>query len=99
MKLNHSAVAGTVESSDVQIMISPKEESGIELVLESSVLGQYGKQIRKTILETLQALDVDSVKIIAIDKGALDLTIRSRVQTAVFRAIDQYEDLPWEVMM
>ena len=99
MKLNHSAMAGTVESSDVQIMISPKEEPGIELILESSVLGQYGNQIRKTIIETLQALNVDSVKIIAMDKGALDLTIRSRVQTAVFRAIDQYEDLPWEVMM
>ena len=38
-------MAGTVESSDIQIMISPKEEPGIELVLESSVLGQYGNQI------------------------------------------------------
>ena len=46
-------MAGTVESSDIQIMISPKEEPGIELVLESSVLGQYGNQIRKTILDTL----------------------------------------------
>ena len=99
MKLNHSAMAGTVESSDIQIMISPKEEPGIELVLESSVLGQYGNQIRKTILDTLKSLQVDDAKIIAIDKGALALTIRSRVQTAVFRAIDQFEDLPWEVMM
>ncbi|WP_342590941.1 citrate lyase acyl carrier protein [Proteiniclasticum aestuarii] len=97
MNLLHSAVAGTVESSDIQIMISPQED-GLELILESSVLSQYGKQIRSTIMDVLEKLDVKNAKIIAMDKGALDCTIRSRVETAVFRAMDQKENLPWEVM-
>jgi citrate lyase subunit gamma (acyl carrier protein) len=78
-------------------MISPRKE-GIELILESSVLSQYGAQIRKTILEVLKRLDVKNAKVVAVDKGALDCTIKSRVETAVFRAMDQKENLPWEVM-
>lgn len=98
MNLLHSAIAGTLESSDIQIMISPKEE-GLEIILESSVLSQYGAQIRSTIFEVLEKLDVANAKIIAVDKGALDCTIRSRVQTAVFRSVDQTVNLPWEVKM
>ncbi len=98
MNLLHSAVAGTLESSDIQIMISPTE-NGLELILESSVLSQYGVQIRKTILEVLKQLEVTNAKVVAMDKGALDCTIRSRVQTAVFRAVDQTDNLPWEVKM
>lgn len=98
MKLNHPSMAGTLESSDIQILLSPADQ-GIELNLESSVLSQYGLQIRQTILEVLEKLEVTDAKVVAIDKGALDCTIRSRVQTAVFRAVDQTENLPWGVSM
>jgi citrate lyase subunit gamma (acyl carrier protein) len=96
MELKHLAIAGTLESSDIQIVISPLEE-GIELIIESSVLSQFGKQIKKTILEVLEELEVKGAKVVANDKGALDCTIRSRVQTAVFRAVDQMDNLPWGV--
>ncbi|MBR0576980.1 citrate lyase acyl carrier protein [Proteiniclasticum sp. BAD-10] len=98
MKLNHPSMAGTLESSDIQILLSPADQ-GIELNLESSVLSQYGLQIRQTILDVLEKLEVTDAKVVAIDKGALDCTIRSRVQTAVFRAVDQTENLPWGVSM
>jgi citrate lyase subunit gamma (acyl carrier protein) len=98
VKLNHPSMAGTLESSDIQILLSPADQ-GIELNLESSVLSQYGLQIRQTILEVLEKLEVTDAKVVAIDKGALDCTIRSRVQTAVFRAVDQTENLPWGVSM
>lgn len=98
VKLNHPSMAGTLESSDIQILLSPADQ-GIELHLESSVLSQYGLQIRQTILEVLEKLEVTDAKVVAIDKGALDCTIRSRVQTAVFRAVDQTENLPWGVSM
>lgn len=94
MKLIHHAVAGTFESSDVQVTISPLEK-GVEISLESSVIQQYGDQIISTINEVLNALEVDGAKLEVIDKGALDCTIRSRVQTAVFRACDQTSNLPW----
>nr|WP_269142448.1 citrate lyase acyl carrier protein [Proteiniclasticum sediminis] len=96
--MNHPSMAGTLESSDIQILLSPADQ-GIELNLESSVLSQYGLQIRQTILDVLEKLEVTDAKVVAIDKGALDCTIRSRVQTAVFRAVDQTENLPWGVSM
>ena len=71
MEIVNTAIAGTLESSDAQVMVEPAAK-GIELILESSVINQYGKQIRKTILETLERLDVKNVKISVIDKGALD---------------------------
>lgn len=46
MEINKSAIAGTLESSDVQIMISPNPE-GIEIDLDSQVIEQFGKQIKK----------------------------------------------------
>ena len=58
-------------------------------------INQYGNQIRKIVMETLKHLDVDNVRISVVDKGALDCTIKARVEGAVFRSVDQYEKLPW----
>ncbi|MGL5616861.1 MAG: citrate lyase acyl carrier protein [Sarcina sp.] len=85
MKIIKAAMAGTVESSDISIAIEPNE-SGIVIELNSSVEKQFGKQIRKVITETLEALEVKNAKVKAIDKGALDCIIKARVQTAVTRA-------------
>lgn len=94
MEIVNTAIAGTLESSDAQVMVEPATK-GIELILESSVINQYGKQIRKTILETLERLDVKNVKISVIDKGALDCTLKARVECAVFRSCHITEQLPW----
>ncbi|MPM42085.1 Citrate lyase acyl carrier protein [bioreactor metagenome] len=98
MEIIKSSMAGTVESSDILIMLEPKEESGIEIQLQSSVEKQFGRQIKKVILETLAKLGVENVKIIATDKGALDCTIKARVQSAVFRAAGIKENFDWEVI-
>lgn len=81
------AVAGSPESSDVQVTIEPGEGE-IELEIASSVLNQYGHQIQKTVLETLTRLNVTSARVTLVDKGALDCTIRARVECAVQRACD-----------
>ena len=67
----------------------------VEFSLESAVINQYGNQIRKVVLQTLENLDVKDVKISVVDKGALDCTIKARVEGAVFRSVDQIEDIPW----
>lgn len=95
MEVKKAAVAGTLESSDAQIMVSPGE-NGIELSIESSVIHQYGNQIRKVVLETLNRLDVKSAKVTVVDKGALDCTLKARTECAVFRSNDITENLPWE---
>ena len=43
----------------------------------------------------LDNLDVKDVKISVVDKGALDCTIKARVEGAVFRSLDQIKDIPW----
>ena len=67
----------------------------VEFNLESAVINQYGNQIRKVVLQTLENLDVKDVKISVVDKGALDCTIKARVEGAVFRSLDQIKDIPW----
>jgi citrate lyase subunit gamma (acyl carrier protein) len=98
MKLLNNSIAGTLESSDIQIIIEPKNEAGIEVELKSSVEKQFGRQIRKVIKETLENLKVESARVIATDKGALDCTIKARVQAAAFRAAGVKEKFDWEVI-
>lgn len=98
MQLKKSAIAGTLESSDVQIMIEPSQ-NGIELFLTSSVMNLYGKQIKSTILTTLANLGVENARLTVVDKGAVDCTIKARVECAVFRAAETKENLPWGVNM
>lgn len=96
MKIIKDAIAGTLESCDIQIMLISNENAGIEIELQSSVEKQFGRQIRKIITETIQKLEMDNVKVVAIDKGALDCTIRARVECAAFRACGIKENYSWE---
>ncbi|MBS4534738.1 citrate lyase acyl carrier protein [Clostridium sp. D2Q-14] len=96
MRIIKRAIAGTMESSDIQIVVEAGQ--GIEIELKSSVEKQFGNQIRKVIRETLEHLDIKDVKVIAVDKGALDCTIRARVLTAAYRGADIKEDYNWEVI-
>ena len=84
MNITSIAVAGTLESSDIYVEVEPSEK--LELNIESVVLTQFGEEIRATILSVLEELGVTSGKISVQDKGAIDCTIRARVETAVRRA-------------
>lgn len=96
MELKKAATAGTMESSDIMVTIEPRTEGGIALDLESSVMQQYGQQLKAVIRETLAGLGVENAAVNAVDKGALDCTVRARVSAAVFRAAES-EDYTWEV--
>lgn len=88
MKIVKIGIAGTMESSDIIVSVEPNGNDGIEIFLQSSVEKQFGNQIKKVIKDTLEDLHVEGVIVQATDKGALDCTIKARVQTAVFRASD-----------
>lgn len=94
MKLLKTAAAGTVESGDIQIAVEPAESSTVEIELKSTVMGLYGKQIRRVIEETVKECGVEGVRIAADDKGALDCTVRARVRTALLRASES-QDYGW----
>lgn len=94
MEIQKSAIAGTLESSDAQVTVEPGSE--IQLTIESSVLNQYGRQIRATVLETLEQLGVKGGTIKVVDKGALDCTLKARVECAVFRSCGaSAANIPW----
>ncbi len=80
------AQAGTLESGDILIRISPSEGQGLDIMLDSTVAYQFGSQIKKVIAETLEGLDIRDARVDATDKGALDCTIRARVTAAAVRA-------------
>lgn len=94
MEIKKAAMAGTLESSDAQVTVEPGE-GRIDLSIESSVIHQFGRQIRATVLETLERLEVKNVKVTVVDKGALDCTLKARVECAVYRSNDITENLPW----
>ena len=95
MKIERSAIAGTLESSDAQVTVEPGE-GGIELSLTSSVMNQYGRQIKATVLETLERLEVKNARVTVVDKGALDCTLKARVECAVFRSCGRSAaNIPW----
>ena len=77
MVVEKNAIAGTLESSDAQVTVEPAK--GLELNIESSVLNQYGRQIKETVLETLKRLEVKDARVTVIDKGALDRSEERRV--------------------
>ena len=82
-----TAQAGTLESNDIMITLTPGAEgSGVVIELESIVLAQYGQAIRKTIAAALEEQNATDIYIKAVDRGALDCTIKARVLAALGRA-------------
>ena len=94
MEIKKPAIAGTLESSDCQVTVEAGEGK-VDFLLESAVINQYGNQIKKVAYETLENLGIDNVKLTIVDKGALDCTIKARIEAAVYRSVGQIEDLPW----
>ena len=94
MEIKKAAMAGTLESSDAQVTVEPGQ-GGIDLSIESSVIHQFGRHIRDAVLETLNRLEVTDAKVTVVDKGALDCTLKARVECAVYRSNHITENLPW----
>ncbi len=97
MEIKTTAVAGTLESSDIQIMIS-KGSNGIEIDLDSEVKKAYGDQINGVIESTLKDFGLTDAKVKAVDKGALDCVIKARTLAAAQRATETTDQPALEVL-
>ena len=86
MKIQSPASAGTMESGDILIEIESSDRQSVEVVLKSSVANEFGKQIIQTIRMAVEEFGLEYAVINAVDKGALDCTIRARVFAACQRA-------------
>ena len=85
MRISRQSTAGTLESSDVFVTVSPAENISIEV--QSVVLAQFGDDIRSSILDEINKIGLSGVHVSVSDRGALDCTIRARVETAIRRAL------------
>ena len=85
MNIKKFASAGTVESSDAFIEVSPADE-GVTVEVESIVKKQFGAAIEASAREVAASLGVTACEIRINDRGALDCVIRARVETAIKRA-------------
>ncbi|WP_430883521.1 citrate lyase acyl carrier protein [Fusibacter sp. JL216-2] len=96
MEIKRPAVAGTLESSDVQVSVRPTSEKENRISINSPVKVQFGHLIEAVVLKVLKTLSVEGAEVIINDRGALDATIAARLQTAVMRASEE-ETMDWEV--
>lgn len=88
MELKKPAMAGTLESSDVQITLRPNPGMGIQISLQSDVKAMFGDAIEATVRAVLEEFDVKDALVDVNDKGALDFAIRARTECAVCRAAE-----------
>ncbi len=96
MEVIKVGMAGTMESSDISVLIEPNPEDGVLIYLNSVVEKQFGNQIRNVIKETLNKIGISNAVVRANDKGALDCIIRARVIGAAYRAVGIKENFNWE---
>ena len=83
LEIIKNASAGTMESSDAYVEITPADSLNIEL--ESVVLAQFGEDIAAAVKDVLQQCGVEKANVRVVDRGALECVIRARVETAVNR--------------
>ena len=88
MRIVRNATAGTLESSDAMVFVSPGER-GIQVDLESSVYSRFGKHMEDLIRHTAEEMGAENIQIRVRDYGAPDCNLRARVKTALKRASEE----------
>ena len=92
MKPKIAAQSGTFESSDVIVLIEPLPVgSGRKIEISSTVMQQFGASFRQIVDEMLDQYEMTDIHLIAKDKGALEPTIKARLETAIQRSLDQQQ--------
>lgn len=94
MLLKQPAIAGTLESSDVQVTITP-QDGGVKVEVDSTVKAQYGRHIEECVRKTLENLNIENALVKVVDQGALECTIKARVECAAFRSAQVEDNYPW----
>lgn len=95
MNVTKTAIAGTLESSDVLVRIFPAPN--LEIEINSTVAKQFGQDIENTVKNVLNQLGVTACQLIIEDNGALDCVLQARLKAALLRATD--ENVEWETLL
>jgi len=92
MKVEKMVMAGSLESNDLLITLSQSEDKTLNLNIESIVKKQFGKRIKTIVKEMLEEFNVQEGNIRIQDMGALDCTIKARMETAILRIKEENND-------
>jgi len=85
LKIGKRVTAGSLESSDVMVTLEPADSSELELMVDSIVEKQFGRRIREVATEMLEKSGLSSGIVRIQDRGALECTLRARIETAIER--------------
>ena len=86
MKIGKRAQAGTLQSSDLMVLVEPATVLVVEI--ESTVKQQFEHLIRARIEAILHSHGVTTGKVRVSDRGALDYAIQARIETALARSAE-----------
>jgi citrate lyase subunit gamma (acyl carrier protein) len=84
MIINKKALCGTENKSDCLVSIEPANELNIEI--QSKVEKLFGPALSQTVHEVVEEHHIEKACIVVKDFGALDWTIRARLECAIQRA-------------
>ncbi len=81
-----TASAGTLESMDCLVTVTETDPgSGVTIEMEGSGVSRFRRAMEKTVRDTLASLGVTDLSVNVNDRGALDVVLEARVETAVKR--------------
>lgn len=83
-KINKRARAGSLESNDLVVEIEPHD--GLIIEIKSVVDDLFHNQIEASVKKYLNESGVKNAKVLIEDRGALDFTIKARIETAIRRS-------------
>lgn len=84
MKIQRKGQAGTMQSSDLMVIVEPAD--GLVIEIESTVKKQFEHLIRAKLEQVLAKHGAADARISVNDRGALDYAIEARLETALRRA-------------
>lgn len=86
--MKNESSAGTTKSNDVLVSLSANANGRI-IELSSPVKDQFEEDILKVTNELLDEYNIDNIKVVLEDKGALNFALRARLKTAILRGLKQ----------
>ena len=83
-----TAMAGSLESNDVLVVLREQVADEPVIEIQSIVEKQFGRQIRESVADVLKQFNLCGVHVSVQDKGAYDCTIRARMEGAILRYLE-----------
>ena len=84
MTLLHTAAAGTLESSDCYVTVSPDETFKLKYSGANSEI--FAKRTERLVKSVLDENNIACANVTIEDRGAIEITIKARLETALERA-------------